>query len=828
MMLLTIILVPSLIVALKTGFVSASGTYGTSIVVDDSINRVNATLGVKSSSQVTAKGTITNIGGVSLANLLTAVNFIEGIPGCMPGDFSFEFSFDCVAWSPIHPSEVKVAGPAAAPMQVELVIGPPGGQTLNPGQSITLYLRMTFINDLTPVWWANQYVQSIIAWVFEDLNLNRHWDGPPEMLYSQPPWAAGIIGWDNPVRIDLAIMHTAEIDGTGKFYYSVQSAINAANPGDTIWVYDGTYNEALYISKSLTIKAASAPVIQGGQLWATNYGNRKATIFVENAANVILDGLDVEGQGLSGAKNYAIIYENSGGTIQKCVSSPNTIGDMNSAAIAAWDNSDLTIESCVIKNFGRIGIYSNNATLLIKGNTIIGQIYSLDNLVNYGIEIEDYTGPSKAEITGNEIYNCDNTHPSPQWSSAAIIVDIWRGWYDLLSSNVTIKGNKIHHNFEAIEVTANSISWAHYNCIRDNRYGVYVNPDLYNNNVTFDARFNWWGDSGGPTHPSNPGGLGDSVGDYVLFDPWLKAYFEYSRMNPVVGEPVTFDASLSIQCVRTIVSYTWNFDDGNTTTTTNPIIVHAFAALGTYNVTLTLTYDDTTTGTEWALVYVAREPYFKISPQLSELGLLNKTFSINITMNDLDVSQRVVMPQFRLCYDATLLQFINIAEGPFMKQAGDTFFISLVESDGEFGPNVLVGILVYPDENGTWTQFPQGSGVLATITFKAIYQERGLEKSPVSCDLTLNDTLLVDDQIQEVPHTTQNGIYRMHPTNIADINYDGKVDVKDVARIAVAFGQHVGGPRWDPICDIVPDGKINVKDVALVCRNYGWRSIYDP
>jgi hypothetical protein len=208
--------------------------------------------------------------------------------------------------------------------------------------------------------------------------------------------------------------------------------------------------------------------------------------------------------------------------------------------------------------------------------------------------------------------------------------------------------------------------------------------------------------------------------------------------------------------------------------------------------------------------------------------LLNKTFSINITMNDLDVSQRVVMPQFRLCYDATLLQFINITEGPFMKQAGDTLFISLVESDGEFGPNVLVGILVWPDENGTWTQFPQGSGVLATITFKAIYQERGLEKSPVSCDLTLNDTLLVDDQIQEVPHTTQNGIYRMHPTNIADINYDGKVDVKDVARIAVAFGQHVGGPRWDPICDIVPDGKINVKDVALVCRNYGWRSIYDP
>jgi len=36
------------------------------------------------------------------------------------------------------------------------------------------------------------------------------------------------------------------------------------------------------------------------------------------------------------------------------------------------------------------------------------------------------------------------------------------------------------------------------------------------------AEYNWWGDSTGPYHPTlNPGGLGDSVSDYVDFDPWL-------------------------------------------------------------------------------------------------------------------------------------------------------------------------------------------------------------------------------------------------------------------------------------------------------------------
>lgn len=39
---------------------------------------------------------------------------------------------------------------------------------------------------------------------------------------------------------------------------------------------------------------------------------------------------------------------------------------------------------------------------------------------------------------------------------------------------------------------------------------------------TLNAINNWWGDASGPYHPIlNPTGLGDAVGDSVLFDPWL-------------------------------------------------------------------------------------------------------------------------------------------------------------------------------------------------------------------------------------------------------------------------------------------------------------------
>jgi len=96
--------------------------------------------------------------------------------------------------------------------------------------------------------------------------------------------------------------------------------------------------------------------------------------------------------------------------------------------------------------------------------------------------------------------------------------------------------------------------------------------------------------------------------DFVTVQKNPVAAFTYSPTEPVVGEAVTFDASASVPNGGTIVSYTWDFDDGNITTVAEPTITHVYASSGNFNVTLSIEDSNGLTATATESITVKEAP----------------------------------------------------------------------------------------------------------------------------------------------------------------------------------------------------------------------------
>jgi len=55
----------------------------------------------------------------------------------------------------------------------------------------------------------------------------------------------------------------------------------------------------------------------------------------------------------------------------------------------------------------------------------------------------------------------------------------------------------------------------------------------------------------------------------------------------------------------------------------------------------------------------------------------------------------------------------------------------------------------------------------------------------------------------------------------ADINDDAKVDIKDIAIAALAYGTHNPDPNYNSDADIYYDGKVDIKDVSFAAIHFG-------
>jgi len=174
-------------------------------------------------------------------------------------------------------------------------------------------------------------------------------------------------------------------------------------------------------------------------------------------------------------------------------------------------------------------------------------------------------------------------------------------------------------------------------------------------------------------------------------------------------------------------------------------------------------------------------PYLEVSNVTLGPCTEGDEFNVTVSLKYLDPHWYLVGIQFRLRYPADLIEPVACYEGPFLPSFAElqpgslgTFYVSYFETWPPYGPHVLYGELIYPNSTGWWHEpFPEGSGVVAIITFKVKYASY-LETMTAPLEIVWQGAVGLDgpetQNIVDVPlQPPVNGTYTQYPSFVGRV-----------------------------------------------------------